>query len=123
MINKAPVCKTGANLQKNMDNKRPTFEQLCDPAYRRAELITEKSGAVWIAFQELNGLINKSQLAEQYFQRTHAWLSQKLHGCTVLNRQKAFTEAEYHELAEAFRDIARRLEAHADEIDAAEMEE
>lgn len=28
----------------------------------------------------------------------------------------------FHQLAEAFRDIARRLEAHADEIDAAKME-
>lgn len=89
----------------------------------RSEVIKIKSGAVWNAFVELEGLVNKTQLATQYFKRTHAWLSQKLHGSTVLNRQKAFTEAEYHQLAEAFRDIAKRLNAHADEIDAAAMEQ
>ncbi|MCM1332672.1 MAG: DUF5053 domain-containing protein [Bacteroides sp.] len=89
----------------------------------RAESITDKGGATEVAFSELEGLVNKTQLATQYFKRTHAWLSQKLHGCTVLNRQKAFTEAEYHQLAEAFRDIAKRLIAHADEIDAAAMDD
>lgn len=88
----------------------------------RNECIKEKSGAVWNAFVELEGLINKTQLSEQYFKRTSGWLSQKIHGCTVYNKKKMFTEAEYHQLAEAFRHIARRLEAHADEIDAAAME-
>lgn len=84
--------------------------------------MVDKIGAVDVAFTELEGLINRTQLASQYFNRTHAWLSQKLNGCTVLNRKKAFTEAEYHQLAEAFRDIARRLNIHADEIDAAPMD-
>lgn len=100
----------------------PTFEQLCDPEYRRAELVSEKSGAVWIAFKELDGLINKTPLSAQYFERTLAWFSQKLNGCTVCNKKKSFTGEEYHQLAEAFRDIARRLNAHADEIDAAELD-
>lgn len=85
----------------------------------RNEVIREKSGAVWNSFVELEGLINKTQLASQYFDKSHAWLSQKLHGCMVLSKQKAFTQSEYHQIAEAFRDIARRLEKHADEIDAA----
>lgn len=88
----------------------------------RQEVIKEKSGATWIAFEELEGLLNKSQLAKQYFQRTQGWLSQKINGCTVCNKKAAFTDAEYHQLAEALRDIARRLNAHADEIDAAEID-
>ena len=32
------------------------------------------------------------------------------------------TETEYHQLADALRDIAKRLNAHADEIDAAAMD-
>lgn len=106
-----------------MDSKKPTFEQLCDPAYRRAQLITEKSGAVFVIFTELKGLINKTQLARQYFNRTQSWLSQKLNGCTLHKVQYSFTEKEYHRLAEAFRDIARRLNAYADEIDAAEPDD
>ena len=105
-----------------MDNKKTTFEQLCDPAYRRAELVTEKMGAVWVAFNELRGLVNKSQLAKQYFGHTQGWFSQKLNGCEVCNRKYAFTEDEYHQLADAFRDLAGRLTRYADEIDAAEME-
>lgn len=90
---------------------------------RRNACLTDKAGATEVAFSELEGLINKSQIASQYFNKTHAWLSQKLHGSTVLNRKKSFTEEEYHQLAEAFRDIARRLTAHADEIDAAAMDD
>lgn len=88
----------------------------------RAELIKTKPGAVINTFIELEGLLNKTQIATQYFRRSQSWLAQKLSGCTKVNLDKAFTEAEYHQLAEALRHIARRLEAHADEIDAAAME-
>lgn len=105
-----------------MENKKITYEQMCDRNFRRALLTSTKPGAVWVAFKELNGLINKTQIAEQYFKRSQAWLSQKLNGCTLHQKKQAFTEAEYHQLAEALRDIARRLTAHADEIDAAKIE-
>ena len=88
----------------------------------RAEIIAEKSGAVWNTFSELEGLINKSALATQYFDRSSAWLSQRIHGCTVMNKSMTFKEKEYHQLAEAFRDIANRLLAHADEIDTAKLD-
>ena len=81
-----------------------------------------KSGAVANAFAELEGLLSKTQVSRQYFERSQGWFSQKLNGCTLHKRRQAFTEAEYGQLAEAFRDIARRLLAHADEIDAAAMD-
>lgn len=102
-----------------MADEKITFEQLCDPEFRRKYIITEKAGAVWTAFLELDGIINKTKLAEEYFQRTHGWFSQKLNGCTLRRKKQSFNNEEYHQLAEAFRHIARRLEAHADEIDAA----
>lgn len=88
----------------------------------RAKVIKDKSGAVWNAFVELEGLINKTQLAEQYFNRSQAWMSQRLNGCTMRNKKMTFNEADYAQMAEAFRHIAKRLEAHAAEIDAAEMD-
>lgn len=88
---------------------------------RKMDLV-DKAGAVDVAFSELGGLINKTQFADQYFNRTHAWLSQKLNGCTVMDRKKSFNEKEFHQMAEAFRHIAKRLSAHADEIDAAPLE-
>ncbi len=42
-----------------------------------------------------------------------------VNGCAVLKKPMAFKEDEYRRLAEAFRDIAKRLQAHADETDAA----
>lgn len=101
-------------------------KEIFDPAQHaedRAAVISTKSGAAWNAFTELEGLINKTQFADQYFNRSHAWLSQKLNGCTVCNTRKAFTEEEYRQLAEAFRHIALRLTAHADEIDSAPMDD
>ncbi len=89
---------------------------------RRKEIVSSKGGAVWNAFTELESLINKSALAQQYFEKSQSWFAQRVHGCTVRKKEMAFKEDEYHKLAEAFRDIAKRLQAHADEIDAAKFE-
>lgn len=88
---------------------------------RRKKCIKYKPDATETAFSELEDIINKSQLAKQYFGRSQSWFSQRVNGCTVINKSMAFKEDEYHKLAEAFRDIAKRLTAHADEIDAASM--
>lgn len=89
---------------------------------RRKEIIATKSGATWNAFTELEDIINKSQLAKQYFDKSQSWFSQRVHGCTVRKKETEFKPEEYAKLAEAFRDIAKRLIAHADEIDAAKFE-
>lgn len=90
---------------------------------KRKEIISTKGGATWNAFIELENLINKSALTQQYFEKSQSWFAQRVHGCTVRNKESAFKKEEYHQLAEAFRDIAKRLIAHADEIDAAKMED
>lgn len=87
----------------------------------RAVNILIKSGAVWMSMVELDGIINLSALARQYFGRSQSWISQRIHGCTVMNKQMEFKEDEYAQLAEAYRDIARKLSKAADEIDAATL--
>lgn len=89
---------------------------------RRKKCIEYKPDATVTAFSELEDIINKSQIAKQYFERSQSWFSQRLNGCTVLKKSVAFKEEEFHILAEAFRDIAKRLQAHADEIDNAKYE-
>lgn len=106
-----------------MQTKKLTFEQFCDPQSIRNEQIKIKSEATWVAITELNGLLNLSALARDYFKRTPSWVTQRINGYKVGGKPARFTEAEYHELAEAFRNIARRLEAHAAEIDAATMDQ
>lgn len=86
---------------------------------RRKKRIEYKSSAVATSFSELDDIINKSQLARQYFGKSQSWFSQRVNGCTVQEKPTAFKEDEYRRLAEAFRDIAKRLQAHADEIGAA----
>ena len=89
---------------------------------RRKKCIEYKPDAVVTAFSELEDIINKSQIAKQYFGKSQSWFSQRLNGCTVLNKSVAFKVEEFHHLAEAFRDVAKRLQAHADEIDTAKYE-
>lgn len=89
---------------------------------RRKKCIEYKSDATFTAFSELEDIINKSQLAKQYFEKSQSWLSQRINGCMVLNKPMSFKDEEYHKLAEAFRDIAKRLTAHADEIDVAKSD-
>lgn len=102
-----------------MNDKLPSFEQFCDPAFRRAEMIEDKRGAVWVAFFELRDLIKSSGIAKEYFKKSPSWITQRINGNIVFGEKARFRETEYHQLAEAFRDIARRLQDHAEEIDAA----
>lgn len=89
----------------------------------RAAEIYDKQGATNVAFTELEGIINNSALARQYFKRSPGWLGQRINGNTVFNQKAGFRPKEYQQLTEAFRDIAQRLIAHADEIDAAAPDE
>ena len=101
--------------------KREIYD-LAEYEERRKKCVEYKSDAIHTAFSELEDIINKTQLAKQYFAKSHSWLSQRIHGCMILNKSMSFKETEYHQLAEAFRDIAKRLNAHADEIDNAKMD-
>ncbi|MDE7081609.1 MAG: DUF5053 domain-containing protein [Muribaculaceae bacterium] len=76
-----------------------------------------RNGAVFNAFLELEGIINKSALARQYFGKSQGWLSQRINGCTMCDRKMAFSPDEARQLADAFRDIAHRLNGLASEID------
>ena len=88
----------------------------------RKECVKFKPDVTFTAFSELEDIINKTQLAKQYFGKSQSWFSQRLNGCIVLKKSAAFKEEEFHQLAKAFRDIAKRLQVHADEIDAAMYE-
>ncbi len=103
-----------------MEDKKITFEQFCDPAFRRAQQMGVKSEAVWVTFHELDGLLNVSKLARQYFGRSQSWLAQKIGGYSVGNKERAFTPEEYARLSEALRDVARRLNEYAQAIDDAQ---
>ena len=90
--------------------------------YWRGQCIEDKPGAVFIAITELEGLINTGRLASQYFKEGWNWMTERMNNSMCYDRHCAhFTEEEYRRLAEAMRDVARRLERHADEIDAARM--
>lgn len=88
----------------------------------RLKCIEYKPDATFTAFSELEDIVNKTQLAKQYFGKSQSWFSQRLNGSMVLNKTMSFKEEEYHQIAEAFRDIAKRLQEHANEIDAAKYE-
>ncbi len=97
-----------------------TFEQFCDPVYRRAEQMKIKSEAVWVIFNELDGLINVSKFSKEYFKKSQSWFAQKLHGLNVCDKDRSFNDEEYKQLSKALRAVAKRLNDYADELDKAE---
>lgn len=102
-----------------MDKNKITYEQFCDPDFRRAEQMQIKSEAAWVVFHELGGIINVSKFARDYFNKSQGWFVQKLNGYSVCNKERSFTRQEYDHIAESLRDLAKRLNNYADEIDAA----
>lgn len=103
-----------------MENKKITFEQFCDTSFLRKEQMKVKSEVVWMSFLELDGLINISKLSRQYFNKSQSWFAQKLHGNEVCKKERTFNDEEYAQLAQAFRDIARRLNEYANALDSAD---
>lgn len=119
-FNKSPRVTDGGKFTKISMNHKITYEQFCDPAFRRAQQIKVKSEAVWVAFLELDGLLNISKFAKQYFGKSQSWFAQKLHGHNVCGKNRTFTTDEYKTLSASLRAVAARLEQYADEIDAAD---
>ncbi len=81
--------------------------------------MASKQSALTIAMAELNGIINKSQFARDYFGKSQGWLSQRLHGNLVFDKAATFKPEEYRQFTDGMRDLAKRLATLADEIDAA----
>lgn len=104
-------------MEKNMYLGKRNLMNPQECEKHRRECIEYKPDATVTAFSELEDILNKTQIAKQYFGKSQSWFSQRLNGCTVLNKSRSFKEEEYRTLADAFRDIAKRLNAHADEID------
>lgn len=97
-----------------MENNKISFEEFCDPAFRRSEQIKHKSEVVWLAFLEFDGLINKSKFAEKYMERSQGWFSQRLNGNIVRGKEVSFTPEEYNQISKAFEDIASRLKEYSE---------
>lgn len=119
MLNHRPRRNPGANLHKEMYYGKKKMFNPESTERSREEVKKFRSGAIFNAFIELEGIINKSALARQYFHKSQAWLSQRINGCTICDKEKSFTPKEARELASAFKDIARRLEGLATEIEEA----
>ena len=100
-----------------MKNKKITFEEICDPTFRRKEQMKVKSEAVWKIFLELDGLVNVSKFAKIFFNKSHSWFLQRVNGYDVNHKRAAFSEEEYNRIASSFRELATRLNTYADEID------
>lgn len=83
-------------------------------------IIKTKSGATWNSFVELEKIISEKEFATQYIGICEESFTEKLEHCGKHDEQ-AFNADEYTKIANSFRDIAKRLLAHADEIERAEL--
>ena len=88
----------------------------------KAELRKTKYGATWVSKMELAEYINYSSISENFFDRTPAWILQRLSGHEVNKKKAIFTEPEYLTLAQAYRKIAEMLIENADFIEKAAIE-
>lgn len=84
----------------------------------RKMVVEYRTGAISNAFVELDGIINDAALARDYFDKSPEWFAQKLKDTHLCRNATAFDSSEARHLADAFRDIARRLTGLAAEIDA-----
>ena len=100
-----------------MENQKISFEQFCDPEFRREQQMKIKTEAIWVAFLELGGIINISKFAKSYLGKSQSWFSQKLHRNINCGVEQSFSAEEATEVAAALRIISRKLQEYADIID------
>lgn len=98
-----------------------SFKEFCDPDWRRNEQMKIKSEAVWVTFLELNGIINISKFANQYFGKSQSWFSQRINGYDVNHKKATFKPEDYDRIVESLRNLAARLNEYADAIEKAEL--
>lgn len=88
----------------------------------RERCVKYKGGALSAHFDELSGIINLTKFSRRFFNKTHSWFSQRLHGSTVMNKEQSFKDEEYKQIAAGFRELAKQLNQYADELDRAESD-
>lgn len=85
-------------------------------------LLEFKHNAVYVAFMECKNVISFSGISKEYFDKSSAWMLQKLHGYDVHGKKARFSANEYEQLIHAMRDIADRLNKYADYIEKAKAD-
>lgn len=103
------------------ETNKMTFEEFCDPERRRKEQIKIKSEAVWVTFLELDGIINVSKFAKQYFGKSQSWFSQRVNGYDVNHKKATFAPDDYEKIVDSLRNLAYRLNEYADTIEKAKL--
>lgn len=58
---------------------------------------------------EVDEIIPYSYIAEHYFNKSRAWLSQRIRGNTVNNKRAKFTNEEIKTLEDAIHDVSKKL--------------
>ena len=99
----------------NYGKKKPLDPELSEQT--RTTLQGFRAGSIFNAFVEPEGIINKSALARQYFHKSQGWLSQRINGGVSCDKKMESSADEARQLADAFKDIARRLDGLAREIE------
>ncbi len=80
-----------------------------------------KEEALILMQEELNDLVNYAGIANIYFDRSRAWIIQRLHGNVVNGVRATFKPEEYRKLVSALRDMAGALSRAADNIENGEI--
>lgn len=80
-----------------------------------------KEEALILMQEELNDLVNYAGIANNYFDRSRAWIIQRLHGNVVNGVRATFKPEEYGRLARALRDMAYKFMTAADNIENGEI--
>jgi hypothetical protein len=101
-----------AEIDKEMDELSKSDQSGFENAMMSAIQDTNKRVESEILRDKLESVlpaISVSHLAKEYFGKTPQWFYQRLNGNTVNGKQAKFTNNELHVLADALKDISKRI--------------
>lgn len=83
----------------------------------KLRLLESRQLLVKTQFEELDGLLNISKIANIYFNKSHSWMQHKINSRFVSNKVQVFKKEELKTLAQAYRDISSSLIKYAEQIE------
>ena len=99
------ICENFSNEREQVDKY---MKNIIEDSINKTDTFIEDT-KIKIQLMEITEIVSLSYIAKKYFNKTRAWLYQKVNGNKVNGKSASFTQEEINTLNSAFQDISKKL--------------
>ena len=99
------ICENFSNEREQVDKY---MKNIIEDSINKTDTFIEDT-KIKIQLMEITEIVSLSYIAKKYFNKTRAWLYQKVNGNKVNGKSASFTQEEINTLNSAIQDISKKL--------------